>query len=92
MSRLTLLSLQLLVAVVALALWQFLASVPMFGKVWLPPFFFSNPVDVGAQVVAWFANHRHGDRDGALIDDALARATVVELATRSFEPETAAGA
>jgi len=56
MSRLTLLSLQLLVAIVALALWQFFATIPVFGKVWLPPFFFSNPVDVGAQVVAWFAS------------------------------------
>jgi NitT/TauT family transport system permease protein len=56
MSRLTLLSLQLLVAIVALALWQFFATVPVFGKVWLPPFFFSNPVDVGTQVVAWFAS------------------------------------
>ena len=56
MSRITLLSLQLLVAIVALALWQFFATVPVFGKVWLPPFFFSNPVDVGTQVVAWFAS------------------------------------
>lgn len=56
MSRLTLLALQLLVAIVALALWQFFSTVPVFGKVWLPPFFFSNPVDVGSQVVAWFAS------------------------------------
>src|SRR6201997_5934972 len=55
-SRLALLSLQLLVAIVALALWQRFATVPVFGKVWLPPFFFSNPVDVGAQVIAWFAS------------------------------------
>jgi hypothetical protein len=38
------------------------------------------------EVVAWFANHRYGDHDGALIDDVLARATVVELTTRSFGP------
>jgi NitT/TauT family transport system permease protein len=55
MSRIGLLSLQLLVAVVALALWQLLASVPVFGKVWLPPFFFSNPVDVFSQIVKWFS-------------------------------------
>ena len=55
MSRLRLLALQLLVAIVALALWQFFATVPVFGKLWLPPFFFSNPIDVGTQVVAWFA-------------------------------------
>jgi NitT/TauT family transport system permease protein len=56
MSRLRLLALQLLVAIVALALWQFFATVPVFGKLWLPPFFFSNPIDVGTQVVAWFAS------------------------------------
>ncbi|MGJ5037179.1 MULTISPECIES: ABC transporter permease [unclassified Bradyrhizobium] len=55
MSRLGLLALQLLVAVVAIALWQLLASVPVFGRIWLPPFFFSNPVDVFAQVIKWFA-------------------------------------
>src|SRR5882757_10101112 len=55
MSRLTLLSLQVLVAVVALGLWQFFATVPVFGRIVLPPFFFSNPVDVGGQIVDWFA-------------------------------------
>lgn len=34
--------------------------------------------------VAWFANHRHGDRDGRSISDAIARATVIELVTRSL--------
>ena len=43
MSRLTLLSLQLLVAVVALAVWHVLTTVPLFGRILLPPFFFSNP-------------------------------------------------
>src|SRR6201991_2312938 len=56
MSRLTLLSLQLLVAVVALVLWQFFATVEVFGKILLPPFFFSNPVDVFAQIVKWFSS------------------------------------
>jgi NitT/TauT family transport system permease protein len=55
MSRLTLLSLQLLVAVVALTLWQLFATVPVFGKILLPPFFFSNPVDVFSQIVKWFS-------------------------------------
>ena len=55
MSRLTLLFWQLMVAVVALSLWQFFASVPVFGKMLLPPFFFSNPVDVGSQIVKWFS-------------------------------------
>ena len=55
MSRVTLLALQVLVAVVCIALWQFLSSVPVFGKVLLPPFFFSNPVDVFSQIAKWFA-------------------------------------
>jgi NitT/TauT family transport system permease protein len=56
MSRLTLLSLQLLVAIVALAMWHVLTTVPLFGRILLPPFFFSNPIDVGSQVVTWFAS------------------------------------
>ncbi len=36
------------------------------------------------EVVAWFANHRHGDRDGRSIDEATSRATVIELVTRSL--------
>ena len=56
MSRLTLLACQLLVAVVVVGLWQLLASVPVFGRVLLPPFFFSNPVDVGSQIVDWFVS------------------------------------
>src|SRR3979490_1135141 len=56
MSRLTLLVCQLLVAVVALGLWQLLATVPIFGRLLLPPFFFSNPVDVGSQIFAWFSS------------------------------------
>ncbi|KWV61061.1 ABC transporter permease [Bradyrhizobium macuxiense] len=55
MSRLTLLSLQVLVAVVVLVLWQVFSSVPVFGKILLPPFFFSNPVDVFSQIVTWFS-------------------------------------
>jgi NitT/TauT family transport system permease protein len=55
MSRLKLLSLQVLVAVVGLGLWQFFGTVPVFGRMLLPPFFFSNPVDVGAQIVHWFS-------------------------------------
>ena len=56
MSRVKLLSLQVLVAVVAIALWQFLTTVPVFGRILLPPFFFSNPIDVGRQIVDWFAS------------------------------------
>ncbi len=35
------------------------------------------------ETVAWFADHRYGDHDGAAIDDAVARATVIELVTNS---------
>ena len=56
MSRLMLLALQLLVAVVALALWHVLTTVPLFGRILLPPFFFSNPFDVASQVVKWFTS------------------------------------
>jgi NitT/TauT family transport system permease protein len=56
MSRIGLLSLQLLVAIVALALWQLFSTVPVFGKILLPPFFFSNPVDVFSQVINWFSS------------------------------------
>ncbi|MDB5633668.1 MAG: transporter permease [Tardiphaga sp.] len=56
MNRLTLLLCQMLVAVVFFGLWQLLSTVPLFGVTVLPPFFFSNPVDVASQVVAWFAS------------------------------------
>jgi NitT/TauT family transport system permease protein len=55
MGRAGLLLCQVMVAVIALALWQLLATVPIFGRLVLPPFFFSNPVDVGSQIVAWFS-------------------------------------
>ena len=54
MSRPVLLLCQLMVAVVGLALWQLLTSVPIFGRILLPPFFFSNPIDVASQIVDWF--------------------------------------
>src|SRR5438270_4699544 len=56
MPRVTLLALQILVAIVAVALWYVLTTYPILGKIWLPPFFFSNPVDVAAQIAAWFAS------------------------------------
>src|SRR5262245_1819938 len=56
MSRLALFALQLLVAIVVIVLWQVFATVPVFGKILLPPFFFSNPIDVFSQVVKWFAS------------------------------------
>ncbi|HEU5019083.1 MAG TPA: ABC transporter permease [Pseudolabrys sp.] len=54
MSRVTLLSLQILVAIVAVAIWYVLTTYPVFGTLLLPPFFFSNPVDVAKQIAAWF--------------------------------------
>ena len=32
----------------------FLTTVPVFGRILLPPFFFSNPIDVASQIVKWF--------------------------------------
>ena len=55
MDRLKLTLLQALVAVVAVVLWYVLTTVPFFGRMLLPPFFFSNPVDVAAQIFTWFA-------------------------------------
>jgi NitT/TauT family transport system permease protein len=54
MPRAQLLLLQILVAVVAVALWYALTTYPIFGHVVLPPFFFSNPLDVAKQIVEWF--------------------------------------
>src|SRR5882724_9224481 len=54
MNRLTLLSLQILVAVVSLALWHVLPTVPIGGVILLPPFFFSTPGAVASRVVKWF--------------------------------------
>jgi NitT/TauT family transport system permease protein len=53
-SRTTLLILQLLVAVISIALWHVLTTVPIFGTKLLPPFFFSTPLDVASRVVKWF--------------------------------------
>ena len=55
MSRVTLLALQILVAVVCIGAWYVFSTYPVAGHMLLPPFFFSNPVDVAKQVVDWFA-------------------------------------
>jgi len=55
-SKVILLLLQVLVAIVSIAAWQVFSTYPVFGKLLLPPFFFSNPVDVANQIVAWFAS------------------------------------
>ena len=56
MSRLTLLTLQILVAVVSIGVWYVFTTYPVFGTILLPPFFFSNPLDVANQIVAWFVS------------------------------------
>jgi len=55
MAQIKLTSLQILVAILAVALWYALTTYPVFGKILLPPFFFSNPVDVAKQIYVWFA-------------------------------------
>src|SRR5438045_8822633 len=55
MSRATLLALQILVAVVSIALWYILTTVPIGGVKLLPPFFFSTPRDVASRIVRCFA-------------------------------------
>ncbi len=64
MSRATLLTLQILVAVVSIGLWHVLTKYPICGLSYLgrendcltvlPPFFFSTPLDVASRVVKWF--------------------------------------
>jgi NitT/TauT family transport system permease protein len=56
MSRLTLLLLQILVAVVCVGAWYVFSTYPVAGHVLLPPFFFSTPLDVARQVAAWFVS------------------------------------
>src|SRR5262249_15119779 len=53
---LALIVLQLLVAVAVIAIWHVFSTVPIFGTVLLPPFFFSNPADVASRVVQWFVD------------------------------------
>jgi len=56
MVRLHLFTLQILVTVVGIGAWYALTTFPVFGHILLPPFFFSNPVDVAKQVVDWFVS------------------------------------
>ncbi|HSV22494.1 MAG TPA: ABC transporter permease [Xanthobacteraceae bacterium] len=56
MSRAKLLLLQVIVAVIAIALWHVLSTDDYFGVEVLPPFFFSTPGDVAVRVVRLFAS------------------------------------
>jgi len=47
---------QILVAVVCIGAWYIFSTYPIAGRVLLPPFFFSNPVDVAKQIVDWFVS------------------------------------
>ena len=53
MSRVTLLSLQLLIAVISVVAWYVLTTIPIGGTTLLPPFFFSTPSDVAARIGKW---------------------------------------
>ena len=54
MSRIKLLSLHILVAVVAVLAWHVLTTVPIGGHKLLPPFFFSTLLYVANRIVKWF--------------------------------------
>ncbi|HSR76530.1 MAG TPA: ABC transporter permease [Xanthobacteraceae bacterium] len=54
MARVRLIGLQVIVGLLAIALWQIGTTVPVDGAYLLPPFFFSTPVDVAARVFKWF--------------------------------------
>src|SRR5437764_461830 len=66
MSRPLLLALQILVAIVAIAIWHVFSKYPICGLSYLgaekdcatllPPFFFSSPGDVAARIFKWFAD------------------------------------
>ena len=55
MQRMKLLSLQAMVAIVSIALWHVLTTIPIGGNPILPPFFFSTPMDVAGRIFKWFA-------------------------------------
>jgi NitT/TauT family transport system permease protein len=54
-SRARLVSLQILVAVLAIAIWHIGTSVPIGGVKLLPPFFFSTPGAVATRIIKWIA-------------------------------------
>jgi NitT/TauT family transport system permease protein len=66
MSRLTLLALQILVAIVCIAFWHLFSKYPICGLSYLglekdcatllPPFFFSTPGEVAGRVFKWFVD------------------------------------
>lgn len=71
MSRAKLLSVQALVAVVAIGLWHILTGYQFFGRYLLDPFFFSTPGDVAAQVIKWFATGKIWWHLGVTLTEAM---------------------
>ena len=55
MSRVNLIVLQVLVALIALIAWHLLTTIPVDGKPLVPPFFFSTPLDVIGRIYKWFS-------------------------------------
>jgi NitT/TauT family transport system permease protein len=55
MNRVTLIALQLMVAVVCILVWHLLTTIPVGGKPLFPPFFFSTPVEVAQRIFKWFS-------------------------------------
>jgi NitT/TauT family transport system permease protein len=55
MNRVTLITLQLMVAVVCILVWHLLTTILVGGKPLFPPFFFSTPVDVAQRIFKWFS-------------------------------------
>ena len=55
MDRARLVTLQVIVAIVAIVLWHLLTTVPVGEKPLLPPFFFSTPYDVAERIYKWFS-------------------------------------
>jgi NitT/TauT family transport system permease protein len=55
MNRITLITLQLMVAVVCILVWHLLTTIPVGGKPLFPPFFFSTPVEVAQRIFKWFS-------------------------------------
>jgi NitT/TauT family transport system permease protein len=71
MSRAKLLSMQALVAVVAIGLWHILTGYQFFGRYLLDPFFFSTPGDVATQVIKWFATGKIWWHLGVTLTEAM---------------------
>lgn len=56
MNRLTLIAVQLGVALVSILIWHLLTTIPVSdGEPLFPPFFFSTPLDVIERIIKWFS-------------------------------------